>query len=737
MIIRMLFVMGVSIVLLVLGLGTRLFGLQVIDYAFYQDKALTQQTMDKIITPSRGTIYDRNMNELAISVSCTTVCISPATMEADQVETIARGLSQILNVDYNDIIKKAADKKSYYKVIKKKVDADTVDAIRTFIKDNNLKGIELFEDSKRYYPYSTLASQVIGFTDADNNGVYGIEACCESTLKGTPGRIVSARNGEGKEMNTYYEQYYDAQNGQGVVTTIDLTVQQILEKYLKQAYDDNKCNVGTTGIIMNVKTGEILAMADYPNYDLNNPRTVADPEIAARIAQASEDVQNSMYLQALYEQWRIRAINEMYEPGSVFKIITTSIALEEKVVSLSDKFFDPGYKIVSGKRISCWKAGGHGSETFLEGLKNSCNPVFMEVGMRIGSEAFYKYVTLMGLREKTGIELEGEASGVFHKLQNFKTLELAIAAFGQRFKITPLQLITAISGVVNNGNIMKPHIIKAYTDSKGNIIKTVEPQIVQQVVSTSTSQTVRYMMEQVVASGTGRNAYVPGYRVGGKTGTSEKLDVKLEAGETPADKRIASFIGIAPADDPQIAVLILLDEPRGALRQGGQIAAPVVGRVLSEVLPYIGVVPVYTEEELAKMHISVPGVVNYSYTSAVAKLKNSGLTARKVGAGDTVTAQVPAAGTEIAASSEVLLYCGEAVDTSTVTVPSVKGLSYDQAKQLLAKHNLYIKARGAIQTSGSGSSVKATDQDPPSGKQVTTGSVVVVDFVDTVNTADG
>ena len=733
---RAVFVAACFVVILLLGMGGMLFYVQIVQHDFYESRALAQQTMDKIVTPARGTIYTRNMEKLAYSVNCYTVVLAPKNMKEDQKERVASRLSEILDVDREWILERTARSNSYYEVIKRKVDNDLVEQIRTFISEEKIKGIDLLEDTRRYYPFGSLAANVVGFTTVDNNGAYGLEASYDDVLSGSPGRIITARNGAGTALSSSYEQYYDAQNGLSPVSTIDLTIQQILEKNLKQAYEDNKCAVGTVGLIMHVKTGEILGMAQYPSYDLNDPRTVWSEAAKAEIeALATEEERSAATQQALFDQWSIRPVTMTYEPGSVFKLVTASIALEEKVVSLNTSFTCPGYKIVNGTRVACWKHGGHGAESFLEGLKNSCNPVFMETALRIGTDTYYEYLHTTGIASKTGIDLQGEQNSILHSEESFRELEVAIAGFGQRFKVTPIRLLTTVCGLANGGKMMKPHLVRAYADEDGNVVSTVEPEMLAQIISASTSETMRYMMEQVVATGTGRNAYVAGYRVGGKTGTSEKLDVELKEGETEADKRIASFCAVAPMDDPEIAVLILLDEPRGTLRQGGQIAGPVAGRVMTEVLPYWGVEPVYSESELASAHVEVPNLMNNITETAKSRVTKAGFKVKVVGSGGKVTAQLPAPGAKIPKNSTVVIYCGESVTDEEVSMPSLIGMTYDQARLKLDGAGLYLEASGALQTSDSSAS-KAVSQSVAAGSRVTVGTVISVQFADMINTAD-
>ncbi|MBR3692197.1 MAG: stage V sporulation protein D [Clostridia bacterium] len=547
MIRRAILVAAVFCVLLVVGMGGMLFYIQILQHDFYETRALEQQTLDEIITPARGTIFSSDMQKLAYSVPCYTVVISPATMKDTQTERVASELARILSLDREWILAKTENKKSYYQVLKKKVDTETCDQIRAFVAEEKIKGIHLFEDTERYYPYDSLAANVIGFTTVDNVGAYGLEASYEDMLSGTPGRITTSKNGAGTALSSEFEQYFDADDGVSLVSTVNVPIQQILEKYLKKAYEDNACAVGTVGIVMNVKTAAVLGMAQYPSYNLNDPRTVADEKTLAAIeAIENEEERSKAKNDALFAQWSIRPVSMTYEPGSVFKVVTSAIALEENAVTLNDRYSCPGYKYIGSQRVACWKAGGHGGESFLEGLKNSCNPVFMETALKVGTTTYFEYMHTTGIANKTDIDLQGEQSSIMHSKANFRELELAIASFGQRFKITPIRLITTICGLVNGGKMMQPHLVEAIADGEGNIVETVEPAMISQIVSESTSETLRYMMEQVVATGTGKNAYVAGYRVGGKTGTSEKLDAVLEEGEKESDKRIASFCGWPP-----------------------------------------------------------------------------------------------------------------------------------------------------------------------------------------------
>lgn len=702
----------------------RLFYMQVINFDFYQQKAVNQQTRDIVVTASRGTIYDRNLKPLAISSAVEMITIAPNQIENDEKrETLIKGLSEILEVD-EARVRKLAEKKTGYEIVKRRVEKEDADRVRAFVKENDLAGtVNYEEDTKRYYPYGNFASQVLGFLNYDNQGAYGIEAKYEEELRGVNGRVITAKNAKNTEMPFQYEKFYDAQDGQNVVLTIDEVVQHFLEKHLETAKADNLVANKATGIVMEVKTGAILGMATVSGFDPNEPRTVVDEQALARITAAEGTEAESEVLQnEQMEQWRGRAISEPYEPGSTFKIITTAIALEEEAVNENTTFSCPGYAVVAGQRIRCWKAGGHGSQHLQEAINNSCNPAFISIGQKIGKENFRKYFKAFGLMEKTGIDLPGEATSIYHTDANFNEVELATSSFGQTFKITPLQLITAVSAVANDGKLMKPYIVKETLDDEGNIVSTAKPQVVRQVISETTSDKMCQMLEEAVRIGSGKNANAVGYRVAGKTGTSEKRDLAVQTGR---DEKISSFIGFAPADDPQIAVLVLLDEPQGVQKFGGVIAAPVARRIFEDVCPYLGIEPQYTSEELATQDVTVPDVSGKTKAEAVSILNGKKMSYRTVGSGDTVTDQIPKAQSVVPATAEVVLYLGGSAPDKTVTVPTVTGLSFNAAKSRIENLGLYMKVSGNT----SGKNVQAISQTN-AGESLAVGSVVTVEFND-------
>ncbi len=725
MIRRLLVVAGVLGVLCFVCIVARLFYMQVINYEFYQQKALSQQTRDKTLTPVRGTIYDCNMKPLAISASTEMVTIESVKIDSEeQGLMIAEKLSELLDMDYETVLEKVQEK-STYAVLKRNVEKEVTDEIREFISENNLDSIYMAPDSTRYYPFGNFLSHVLGFVGSDGQGLSGLESYYEEELSGTPGRVITATNAKGEEMPFSYEMYYDAEDGYSLVLSIDEVIQHYLEKNLEMALYDNNVQNKVAGIVMDVKTGGILAMATKPDFDPNDPFTIVDPEDAAAVEALTGDERAALRTEVLNEQWRNKAISDAYDPGSTFKILTTSMALEEKTISLDSRYYCPGYKTVDKWNISCWKSAGHGSQSLLEAICNSCNPAFIEIGQSLGIETFSDYFRAFGLREKTGIDLPGEASGIY--FSDMGPTDLAVAAFGQNFSITPLQLITAVSAVANGGTLLKPYIVEEIIDSEGNVVESRGREEVRQVISAETSAQVCDMLEQVVTVGTGKNAYVMGYRVAGKTGTSEKKAKELATGVKGL--RISSFVAFAPADDPQIAVLIMLDEPNVYPVTGGITAAPVIRRIMEDVMPYLEVEPIYTEEEMAKQDVSIPKVTGYTRSEAEQALKQNGISYRIEGDGDTVTDQIPAAGAVVSSKAQVILYTGGAKPDKMVTVPDLSGMSVERARTTLSNIDLYLRATGAAKSS-TGGNIAAIKQDVEYGTQVPVGTVITVDFSD-------
>ncbi|MBQ5778281.1 MAG: PASTA domain-containing protein, partial [Oscillospiraceae bacterium] len=692
---------------------------QLFEYKKYQARAIEQQTRDTVITPKRGVIYDRNMKEIAVSATAETVFISPAEMKDEEAQRlVAKVLSETLGLEYDNVFEKTKNKKSYYQVMKKKIGIDEATKLREAIKETGAKGIHLAEDTKRYYPYGSFASQVIGFCGDDNSGLFGIEMKYEDTLKGMPGRVIAAKNARGTAMSFRYEEYYDAQNGQNVVLTIDETIQQVLENHLQTAVIDGKIENRGAGIVYNIKTGEILAMATMGDFDLNAPFEIVDAEAQKRIAEAAEEDKKKVRSNELQASWRNKFISDSYEPGSVFKILTVAMGYEEGVVNEGSVFNCPGGMRVADRLIHCWKRTGHGDVNLSQALEKSCNCALMSIVSKVGNEKFYDYCEAFGLLDKTGVDLVGEAGGYFFNEKDFKNpknkVSLAVASFGQTFKVTPMQMVCAVGAVVNDGKLMKPHIVKEIVDDNKIVIKKNEPEIVRQIISEKTSDFINKSLEETVATGTGKNARVSGYRIGGKTGTSEKVD---EYTAEEGKKYIASFFGVAPMDDPEIAILIMLDTPRGIYLEGSQLAAPVAGKVFGEILPYLGFEPTYTADELIGSIVTMPNLIGGSGESVNKLLSSnrnySSFTLKTVGDGNICTDQLPKEGSKIPNNSTVVAYMGGTAESEKVAMPKVIGLNPEAANRALTNAGLYMKANGSVdKRSGS---VGATKQQYPEG----------------------
>lgn len=738
-------VLGVGAFVIVAG---RLFQLQVLNYEFYEEKAIAQQTKDTTIEPMRGTIYDCNMKPLAISASVEMVTLEPRKIADDeQAQIISQNLAEILDMDYETVYAKASKTDSAYEVIKRGVEKEVADEVRQFKSDYNEKikeynegkpegqqkeaitSIYMAPDTKRYYPFGNFAAQVLGFVGSDNQGLAGIEAKYDSYLTGTPGRAIRATNANGEEMPFDYEMYYEAEDGNDIVLTIDEVIQHYLEKNLEIAAYDNNTQNQVAGIVMDVDTGAILGMATEGDFDPNDPFTITDEQKAQELAAITDEEEYSKKRnEILQAQWRNKAVTDTYDPGSTFKILTASMALEEKAITVDSTFYCPGYRMVEGwpQPIKCWYyPRAHGSQNLYQAIQNSCNPAFIDIGQAVGAKTFLGYYKAFGLDEPTGIDLPSEGKSIFHSEEQFLSnkVDLATASFGQNFQISPLQLITAVSAVANGGNLMKPYIVKEILDGDGNIVESTEPTVVRQVISEETSELMCDILETVVSEGTGKNAYVAGYHIAGKTGTSEKKAKQAETGRN--DLRISSFIAFAPADDPQVAVLVILDEPTVQPVTGGITAAPVIRRIMSDILPYLGVEPTYTAEELEEKDVSVPEVIGMTKTEAESALSKVDLDYRVVGDGDTVTDQLPSYGSAIPGGSQVVLYMGAEKPTEPVQVPNVAGLSVSAARAQLERAGLYMKGSGAVSSSGN---VVASKQNITGTAAM--GTVVTVEFTD-------
>ena len=706
----------------------RLFDLQITRHEELQGKAVNQQTRRTVVTANRGTIYDAGGNILAISSSAETIILSP--LEIDNAvndtenpvswtkESLAAGLAEILGKDASAIRKRMDNVKSQYEVIQLRADEDTAAKVRSYVDENKIAGVHLVADTKRYYPYGSLAAQVIGFVGDENTGLYGLEAYYEKELEGQSGLVISSKDQAENDMLYTYEQYFAAKNGSDLTLTLDTTIQYYLEKGIESMVDKFSAANGASGIVMDAKTGGILAMASYPNYDLNDFLTVSDQTLQERIERGESTVADMQLL-----QWRNKAQNDTYEPGSTFKILTLSAALEEGVVDKTTTVNCGGSVNISGYTIHCSNKNGHGLQTLVQSVGNSCNPAFINYGLRIGSEKFYEYMRSFGLMNTTGIDLGGEAVGVFAADSSFTQLDLACYAFGQNFTVTPLALIAAQAACVNGGYLHTPYLVERITDSDGNVTYRHDDTPVRQVISEQTSDTVRECLEYVVASGTGKNGQVAGYRIGGKTGTADK-------GQT--GDVVVSFLCFAPADDPQVIMLITMDTPSratGTYVSGGNMVAPTASTVMAEILPYLGVEPSYSAEELLGMDTTVPNVIGMSVEEAKTKLKDRALSYKIVGDGETITDQTPAGGAIIPGKSSVILYVGEEKSTDKCVVPHLIGKTPSEANTTATAAGLLIRFSGT--TGSESSSVRVLSQSIDEGTEVEAGTVITVQLGDT------
>ena len=720
---RTMILMAVLGVLVFLILVIKLFSLQILRHDELEAKALDQQTRSTEVAATRGTIYDRNGTIMAISATAETVFLSPLEMDralsdkdnpvAWTKDSVAQKLSEILEINKEGILKKMERTDSQYEVLKLRVEEDVADQIRTFINDEGVVGVYMVTDAKRYYPYATLASQIIGFVGTDNYGLYGLEARYNDVLDGETGLVVSTKDPTGSDMLYGYEQYYKAQNGSDIVLTLDATVQYYVEKALSEMVTSTEAQ-GATGIVMDVETGAVLAMASSPTYDLNDPSAVYESRLASLVKDGQLNLAD-----AQLRQWRNRAINDTYEPGSTFKVLTLAAALEEGVIDENTTFDCTGSIHVLDATIHCSNRAGHGHQTLEQTAGNSCNPAFITYGLRLGTEKFYRYMKDFGLVNGSGIDLEGEALGIFAPQETASELDLACYAFGQNFNTTPVALISAQAACINGGYLHTPYVVERVVDSEGNVLSSHDSTPVRQVVSEETSALVRQCLEYVVSSGTGRNGQVHGYRIGGKTGTADKGNT----GEV-----VLSFMCFAPADDPKYIMLLTLDSPTGEGRGGGGTVAPYASRIMGEILPYLGVEPSYSAEELLGSDTTVNYVIGMTVADAEEKLKSKGFSVKVVGDGDTVTDQTPEGGTVIPGKSRVILYAGSEKPDTLCTVPSLVGLSPSEANMAVSSAGLLLRFTGTTD-SGSGS-VRVINQSEAAGAQVEAGTVISVQLSD-------
>ena len=734
----------------------RLYGLMVTDYEYYAALALRNQTRTTLVTADRGLIYDRNMNILACSVSVENVYLDPHELKQSKadMELIGWELGSILGLDPDWIRQQSKDLSRRYKQIAARIDEDTAAKIRAFINANEISGIHLEPNSQRNYPYGTLASQVIGFTNASNTGSEGVEAAYNSYLEGSAGKVITTKGNNEMDMPYSYEKFVSSGQGDSVILTLDATVQASLEKQMADAIARYDVQNGAFGMVMNVKTGEILAMATLGNYDPNAYLEIYDAETAAQVEQLRlsylmqpEDSQaytdgKAAYQQALTDarlkQWRNRCISDGYEPGSTFKVLTMAAALDCGAIDLNTSFYCKGAEQIPGRSqlLHCWRSAGHGSEQTPQALQNSCNIAFAHIALKLGGERFYEYVQNFGVLEKTGIDLAGESKGVFFDkslvtdTDKWGTASLTSGSFGQTFKLTPLQLVRAIAAVVNGGYLLEPYIVSEVVDADGNTVLRQEPTVLRQVIRQETSETMCKLIRSVVEEGTAQNANVAGFSIGGKTGTSEKIDVFDENGQRVLDK-IVSFVGIAPMDDPEYIVLVALDTPSrqtGLYISGGVMAAPTVGAVMADILPYLGVERSYTAEEAAGRNVVLEDMTGMTAKEAQSLLKTQGLTAQTEGAGDTVTAQIPAAGQNVPGDSQVILYFGQEPEQRMVKVPDFSGMNRQQASDTAGTLGLYILVAG---NDSMDPKVVVTSQSERKDTQVPVGTTICLTFADT------
>ena len=781
---RSLFLMLVCGVGLFIPLVIQLWTISIRDHDFYQQRATDQQLMDVSVSAHRGDILDANGDVLAMSATVYNLILAPKDLmnsvdqsdytdeEGNEDEEAWRAAVQELrdeiidglmairpDLDRADLERRMAKENSQYEVLLTELEEEEAQAIRTFIEENKT-GYYLYltPSTKRYYPFGALASQVLGFVNSEG-GAYGLEAKYEEILKGIPGRVVTGRTAENDELYNSYSNYVDAVNGYNLTLTIDSTIQSYAEQILEKGIAAYDVQDGGVCIVADPNTMEILAMASSPEFDPNNYSAIMDSllqgEASSNVqgiyeqlkaendqksaeeqltdAELQQQAQSQANAAVRETQWRNKGLSEPYEPGSTFKALVLAAALEEGVVSESDTFYCPGYYEVNGVRIYCSeRTGKHGNQTLAEAVQNSCNPAFMMIGQRLGAEKFYDYFEAFGMKEKTGIDLPGELTGLVWDRDYITSLEgylsLATASFGQRFTVTPIQMITAFSAVINGGNLYQPYVVQSISDASGAVIQNTEPTLIRQVVSEETSRRCRAILETVVSEGTGHNAYQAGYRIGGKTGSSET---------TETDHTIVSFMGFAPADDPEVIVLLAYDNPKpsspgsdwsttGVYISGGNMAAPMAGEVIAQILDYLDVEKQYTAEESAAVDVTTPQVTGYTVADAETRLSNKGLSYRTIGEGDVVTSQVPAANSAVPGGSTVILYLGGAAPEETGTVPNVVGQSYEAAKNALEAAGFFMRATGT--STFYTNSSRAQSQSVAGGETAAIGTVIDVQF---------
>ena len=723
------------LLILVLGFGAavlRLTYLTTVQSSELQESAVDLQLADTTVSAKRGTIYDANGNVLAESASVWQVVMSPVNFKNDkQRQAAAKGLSEIFDLEYNDVLDDTKQQ-SHYVVVKRRIESDerekVLELIDTLKKDYSCSGvIQLLDDYKRYYPKNSLASSVIGFTGSDDQGLEGIEYEYDSYLSGTPGRIITAQNARGTDMPFRYEQNVESEDGNNVYLTIDETIQSICEKYMQKGVEDNNVLNKGVCIAMDVNTGAILAMVTTDGYDLNNPYELSAKD-KKKIKSTAKSKQAEAESAALSNMWRNKAVADTYMPGSVFKMCVASAALEENLVNEKTSFTCTGSISVEGETIHCSNISGHGTQNFVEAISNSCNPAFIQIGQMLGAGKFRQYYQGFGFSDKTGIDLPGEAEDSFWKEGKMGGVDLAVASFGQNFTITPIQMITACAAVSNSGYVVQPHVVSKITDSKGNVIKTVDKKVKRQVISDDTSKKMNEYLEYNTERQGAAAGYISGYKVAGKTGTTEKRGVtKVES--SFSEDYISSFCGYAPADDPQIAMLVFFDTPDGDAYYGSQVSSPVFINIMSEVLPYLDVKTSYTDEELGYVDASAGDYTGVSVDEAKTAVEADGFTATVKGNGSTVISQIPTVSSGLQKGGSIVLYTDSDSQSETVSVPSLIGLSPDEVNDVASAYGLNVSFSGATTSSGTSSS-----QNVEAGTSVSPGTVITVSFADSSST---
>jgi len=735
MIVRIVAIMLILTLSLIFVSGYRLVNIMIINGEKYQSEASEQQLYDSLITAPRGDIYDRNMQVLARSTTAWTVYITPNGIKkiSDDTEkenvrkTIAENLSKILDVEY-DTVYDYTGKDSYYVIVKKKIEKQIADKIREFLADEKYKDLELVkyigldETTKRYYPNDSLASVVLGFVGADDQGLGGIESYYDNELTGVAGRVVAAKNAAGTDMPLTYERVEGAIKGKSLVLTLDTYIQYTAEKYLDSAIEEFQIAERGAAVVMNVKTGAVLAMAVKGDFNPNDPFTLSELDQKLVDAIENDEEKQKYKTELLNRQWRNKAVSDTYEPGSVFKLVTAASAIEENLISKKSTFFCNGSSTVAGQNYHCHKRGGHGSQSLEMAVSNSCNPAFIIIGQQIGASTFSKYFKAFGFAEKTGIDLPGEAMSTYHSESKMGPVELSSSSFGQTFNVTPVQLLAAVAACVNGGYLVQPHLLEKMLDENSKVVKVGNTGYKRQVISKTTSDTMRSLMKFVAENGA-KNSLVAGYDVGSKTGTSQKVSKIQATGDTYL--YIGSCISVAPVEDPEIAAFVMLDEPKGDKYYGGIISAPVTSKILTDVLPYLGYEASYTEEEYKKLTVGVPEVTNFTVEEAKKKLSASKLECEVIGSGDKVVRQLPESGNQVLTGGLVIVYT-EGSNGKKVTVPNLVGLTATEVNRVAAKAGINIEFSGNTTSSG----LKAYKQSVEAGQTVEAGTIVTVSFID-------